>query len=201
MPQDLLVQNHCGQCGSNEHGAPLLRYNTGAAGGSISDIAGVDAIPAVSLSRSENMVAVALYDGGAVGIDLESIDRFGSPDFDAVLLHPAERDALAALDESEHPTQRAKLWTAKESILKLSGHGLTIDPERLWCTLSGTQITLKEWPAELGFPYAPEVSVHEVLEDFVYAVATMPVNGTDTPTPRTFSYWEDSWQKSSPGAS
>jgi 4'-phosphopantetheinyl transferase len=63
--------------------------------------------PAVhlSLSRSGGRAVVAVTDAGPVGVDLEHV-------------HPETSDDLVA-------------WVRAESLLKATGHGLTIDPNTL----------------------------------------------------------------------
>ncbi|HET6151615.1 MAG TPA: 4'-phosphopantetheinyl transferase superfamily protein [Marmoricola sp.] len=91
----------CGQCGSDEHGRPWARAD------------GRD-VP-VSVSRAgEHLLTVIAPDAAAVGVDVELIDREFPLD---VLLAPGESAATA--DDA------ARLWVAKEAILKAQGTGLT----------------------------------------------------------------------------
>ncbi len=77
----------------------------------------------VSLSRAGDLAALAVSDAGPVGIDVERLDAVpGSPD-------------LAT-------------WVRKESVAKATGHGLTIDPDRIEVSPPGTAPTLLAWPVD-----------------------------------------------------
>lgn len=92
------VRRRCARCGA-AHGVatlPGLGWST-------------------SLAHADGLVAVAVTSGGAVGIDVERSD---APVVDWVLA-PAER-AVVALD----PGAFARVWTAKEALLKATGEGV-----------------------------------------------------------------------------
>lgn len=77
----------------------------------------------VSLSRAVDLAALAVSDAGPVGIDVERLDAAaGSPDI--------------------------ATWVRKESVAKATGHGLTIDPDRIEVTPPGTAPALLAWPAD-----------------------------------------------------
>lgn len=77
----------------------------------------------VSLSRAGDLAVVAVSDAGPVGIDVEAHQlRDGSPD--------------------------VSTWVRKESAVKATGHGLTIDPGRIEVTPPGSAPALLGWPAE-----------------------------------------------------
>lgn len=89
-----------------------------------------------SLSRADGVVAVGwartpgAVPAPAVGLDVVDPDR--PPPDPAAVLHPRERarglDGHARTVGSEH-LRRA--WARKEAVLKVSGHGLAVDPASL----------------------------------------------------------------------
>ena len=97
---------------TGEHGKPAL------AGGEVE----------FNVSHSAGHVAVAISDGGAVGVDIESMNRASD------LLHLAERffspreaEAVRMASEQERPQRFFAYWTAKESVIKAAGGGLSIE--------------------------------------------------------------------------
>jgi 4'-phosphopantetheinyl transferase len=84
---------------------------------------------AFSMSRSEDLVLVALADDGEIGADVERVRWL--PDLDALAercLTPVERAALAALPPAERNLAFMRAWTRKEACLKALGTGLRIEP-------------------------------------------------------------------------
>lgn len=79
-----------------------------------------------NLTHTHGMIAVAVGEAGALGIDCEALDRSG----DAVRIArrffaDAEVAALAALpDEAARQRRALHLWTLKEAWLKATGTGL-----------------------------------------------------------------------------
>ena len=98
----------CGQCGSSEHGRPVVLPQ------------GEHPPPFVSLSRTGALAAVAVSDCGPVGVDVERLDATRFAGFGEVALHESE---VASTIED-----RVVTWVRKESLLKATGHGLSIDP-------------------------------------------------------------------------
>ena len=95
-----------------------------------------------SISRSGPVTVVAVTTVGPVGVDVqeESATRFDG--FASVALHHTERDGT--------PAHRATTWARKESLLKATGHGLTLPPAEV--ALSGAEEPprLVHWPEEAG---------------------------------------------------
>ena len=132
------IRHRCLACGADDHGAPEAVL---ADGGSTAGH--------VSLARAGGWVALAASSTGRVGVDIEEIARVAASRFDDVAFDDRERAMLARLDrldrrdrrESEkggdlvgpHAGQRmrARLWAAKEAILKAAGTGLRSDPRSL----------------------------------------------------------------------
>ena len=193
--ENIVVSALCPQCKRIDHGVPTVSRLTGTAGPGPTARSTPDApassVLLVSLSRSDDLVVVALVRSGLIGIDIERVDRFSTDTFDDVLLHAAERSALLLLPEDERPFRRATLWTAKESILKATGHGLAIDPELLSCIVTNGEVKLVSWPAALALSAVPRVVVHKITDDHVCAIASSEHD------PITFSWWPDSSPASS----
>ena len=117
----------------------------------------------VSLSRVGSLVAVAVTDVAAVGLDIESVASVARAPVADVLLHPSET-------ASSHG-KLARLWCAKEAVLKAAGVGLRVSPSLL--AFAGA--TLASWPSELGFDEAPGVEWFALDDDVVGAVAVVGV--------------------------
>jgi 4'-phosphopantetheinyl transferase len=108
-PATLALRRHCDHCGGDDHGRP--------------SVAGPGHPPIwASLSRAGELVAVAVSTAGPVGVDIESLDRVAAAGFDDVAFSAAERESITG----DH--DRARLWTAKEAVLKARGTGLRVDP-------------------------------------------------------------------------
>lgn len=100
--QDVVVGRLCGRCGSSGHGRPWARV-------------GRDRVH-VSWSRSEGHLVTAVSRARPVGVDVESLRMASSawPLADAVGTGEVVGSAL----------EFARLWVAKEAILKARGVGL-----------------------------------------------------------------------------
>lgn len=102
-PGPVSVGRLCPRCASSEHGRPWARFG--------------DVDVAVSVSRSGQHLVTAIAPGaGAVGVDVEEIAAIERSWPDTVLA-PGER--------AETPLDRARMWVAKEAILKVEGTGLS----------------------------------------------------------------------------
>lgn len=102
---DLTIDRLCHACGG-PHGAPRV----------------VGHPVQVSLSHTRGLVAVALHHGPPVGVDVEVV----GPAFDDPgLVRQLLSEAAAGREWTRE--QLARDWTAKEAVLKASGHGLTKD--------------------------------------------------------------------------
>jgi len=87
-------------------------------------------VPAVSIAHIQGLaVAVAVPDG-AVGVDVERLDRVRD-DFGALALGEAERASVAALRPVDSREWELRCWCAKEAVGKALGRGLGADPSRL----------------------------------------------------------------------
>lgn len=112
-PGAVRLRRRCGRCGSTEHGVPRAERADGGP------------VPRVSISRTADLVVVALADV-PVGVDVE---RAGTGDAaDAGL-------AAVALADGERPAAGRhgvlRTWVRKEAVLKAAGTGLGVDPQTL----------------------------------------------------------------------
>lgn len=82
-----------------------------------------------NLSHCRSLVAVAVAREREVGIDVEAVSRTvpSAMDLARRYFSPREADALAAQrDESQRQREFLRRWTAKEALVKATGHGLSL---------------------------------------------------------------------------
>ncbi|WP_454051670.1 4'-phosphopantetheinyl transferase superfamily protein [Cellulomonas sp. Marseille-Q8402] len=108
-PSAVRVRRRCPRCGSAAHGAPWAQRADGGA------------VPHLSLTRTADLVVVALA-AGPVGVDVER--AVGRPDVAGVVLAADERPAAG-------PHGVLLSWARKEAVLKAAGTGLGVDPRTL----------------------------------------------------------------------
>jgi 4'-phosphopantetheinyl transferase len=94
-----------------------------------------------SLSHSGSHAVVAITQGGAIGIDLETLDRSGGLDdqlagLSKICLTREEQYALSALPPEQRVRRFLSYWTAKEARMKLTGDGMTLEPHTIALKLS-----------------------------------------------------------------
>ncbi len=117
----------CPRCGSARHGRPFLHRTDARAG------------ERISIARTTGATLVAVSRAGAVGVDVERLDRFSDPSLAGVVLHPEER--------ASGPDLLAAAWVRKEALLKMTGDGLAVEPARI--QLGGTPAV----PAVVRWPF------------------------------------------------
>ena len=130
----LTFEATCRRCGASDHGKPRL----GVAGGGLE----------FSLAHSGAHVVLAVARDAAVGVDVERLTT--QRDFAALapaVLSAAERPAVAALPDAEHPAAVLRYWTRKEALLKATGDGLGIAPTALTVTPPDAAPALVAWQA------------------------------------------------------
>jgi len=94
----------------------------------------------LSISYAEDLTLVALTQAGAVGVDVERVEATVSfTDFDAVVAHEQERGTEIH--------SRTITWVRKESLLKATGRGLTVDPRQIQLTAPDEPPDLMAWSA------------------------------------------------------
>jgi phosphopantetheinyl transferase len=111
---DVTVEHRCAHCGGTDHGQP--------------EATGLGRV-FLSLSRAGGRVAVAGSLTAPVGVDIESVERVASAGFDDVAFTARERAGLRGVHD------RARLWAAKEALLKAEGRGLRRDPREIEVTV------------------------------------------------------------------
>lgn len=115
-PQSVTFDRSCRLCGDLAHGRPRL------------------AVPDVSLffgtSSCHAAAAVVLSRDVEVAVDIEPADRTIAADLlaDERVYTAAEWERLVVLGDSRSQVEALQMWTAKEAVLKLSGHGVTRPP-------------------------------------------------------------------------
>ncbi|MFD5279036.1 4'-phosphopantetheinyl transferase family protein [Pseudarthrobacter sp. NPDC058362] len=86
----------------------------------------------LSMARTGNWVLLAAVTspgrGERLGVDAENPERLGFEGFDAVALSRSEGLSLAGLEGKSLLRERARLWSRKEALLKMTGEGLRVDP-------------------------------------------------------------------------
>ena len=134
-PGEIIVGRLCQRCGSASHGRPWARHGN-------RDVL-------VSLSRSRQHLVTAVSEDREVGIDVESVADVAAAWVGDVVLAPGE--------QAETPLERARIWVAKEAVLKAYGVGLSHPM---------TGFSVADFDGELISLEAPE--------GFVAAVALLP---------------------------
>ncbi|MCR2763286.1 4'-phosphopantetheinyl transferase superfamily protein [Microbacterium sp. zg.B48] len=83
----------------------------------------------VSISHSGGMILVAACLGACVGADIEAapFNAFTSASLLRRMCTPAEAAYAAGLPDDERRSYLARVWTAKEAIVKADGAGLALD--------------------------------------------------------------------------
>lgn len=117
-----------------------------------------------SLSHSGNY-AVCVFYHRPVGVDIQQI-RPVSPALLKRVCTQEERRFLEAQDPEKVPEAFCRLWTAKESFMKLEGRGLQISPNAIGVQLEPSlRLLYNQQPAD--------VSLEEyTVEDYYITVAT-----------------------------
>ncbi|MCW2817466.1 MAG: phosphopantetheinyl transferase [Marmoricola sp.] len=161
------VGRTCPRCASAEHGRPHARVEGGAR-------------VWVSLARAGDVVVAAACREAPVGVDLESWDAFPHPGYDEVVLHAREQ-AVDAADQ-------AVTWVRKESLLKATGLGLTVDPRVVRLTPAASPPALVSWG---GPGPAPVARMRDLLVPGHAACLTVltPPGADDGSDPRVSLRW------------
>ncbi|WP_308120675.1 4'-phosphopantetheinyl transferase family protein [Streptomyces bambusae] len=132
-------------------------------------IRGLDQID-ISISHTEDLIAVGVSRTGRIGVDAEPADRRMSFE----LLHdrvctPAEAAELARLPADRQAGEMLRLWTLKEAYTKALGQGLRLDFNEFGFGLdSGELIAPDGRPAARG---AWAFGTHRVLGRYLLSVA------------------------------
>lgn len=82
----------------------------------------IENAPQFNISHSGEYVICAV-DEEPIGVDIERINRMKGPIFNRIA-SPLEKEKASKLSKSELPEYYCKVWTRKESLLKLTGEGI-----------------------------------------------------------------------------
>lgn len=130
-PEDVVVHRSCPDC-TRYHGRPQVKAR---------------GFPLhVSVSHSEDRVAVAVTTEGPLGVDVEAVPADPVDDLARCALTEAELAVLERVPQEGRYEAFAKVWVRKEAALKATGHGLRVPPTEV--AVSGPE----EEPALLGWP-------------------------------------------------
>ncbi|MES2466782.1 MAG: 4'-phosphopantetheinyl transferase superfamily protein [Verrucomicrobiota bacterium] len=89
-----------------------------------------------NLSHTGGWIALGICQDGRLGVDLETIDpTFPALEIASEFFLPEERDWIAA-----GPADRFfHLWTAKEALMKATGRGMSLPPDKIHVTIKDGQ--------------------------------------------------------------
>jgi 4'-phosphopantetheinyl transferase len=163
VPADAVrIRRRCPRCGSTDHGVPVAVRADGGP------------VPHLSMTRSLDLVAVALSGAGPVGIDVERRDADPARAVAAVVLAP---DEVAA----PGPDGLLRTWVRKEAVLKAAGTGLTADPRELVLTGGTPRLSVRTTSAALAPPTGARwwLTDLDVGEQHLAALAVASPRSTD----------------------
>jgi 4'-phosphopantetheinyl transferase len=145
-PTELRFDTTCLRCGG-DHGKPRLIGH----GGAVS----------FSIGHSGDRVVVAVADGAAVGVDVESIEARDAGELAALsdsILGPTELADYERIAPPERGRALAVWWSRKEAVLKATGHGLTVP-------MADVSVTAPDEPAALRSPHGPGAAAMVTMRD------------------------------------
>jgi 4'-phosphopantetheinyl transferase len=133
-------------------------------------LAGNRTAPSFNLTHTRGFAACAVRHGAPVGIDAEDIRRpVEAAAIAARWYTPSERLLLGKLPPPRRTEMFFRIWTLKEAIVKATGHGLRIEPQRFAVDPDGGHALI---PAELGIPTRWRLAEFSPLPHIRLAVAT-----------------------------
>jgi 4'-phosphopantetheinyl transferase len=121
-PEQVALDASCYDCGK-PHGKPRV-VAPGA--------------PEMSVSHSGSLVALAVADGPAVGVDVEQIRTAEVGELARLTFSPDERATFDALPANERQGAFFTYWARKEAVVKATGRGMSIAMSKL--TLSAHDV-------------------------------------------------------------
>ena len=93
-----------------------------------------------NISHAGNLAVVAVSERHCLGIDIEALDqKLAIEDMEAVLTKE-EREEITKIAPAFRRRELIRLWTLKESYLKLLGLGLKLDPRKVQARLVPLEI-------------------------------------------------------------
>jgi phosphopantetheinyl transferase len=188
----------------------LLRCELGMPAGSINfvrreggkpDLAGALAADATrgalrfNYSHTSGYMACAIARGNDIGVDVEEVVAFeGLQGMLQFVLHPRETNLSNASDAEAPLDTFFRIWTAKEALLKATGHGLSVNLRQIELrTAAPRTLQLVTAPRELApfigtlighgvlpvgshrYAYAAALLRPEARFEFMHVVATEPI--------------------------
>jgi 4'-phosphopantetheinyl transferase len=141
----------------------------------------------VSIAHAGDRVVVAATDLGPVGVDVERDPGADFAGFDGVSLAESERREIARLPAQAQLAGRTQMWVRKESVLKATGDGLSVDPREVIVSPPSEPPRLLAWRGGRVDPSAVHLTELTVGSGYAACVAllapqTSPVllrNGDD----------------------
>ncbi|WP_214410615.1 4'-phosphopantetheinyl transferase family protein [Sphaerisporangium fuscum] len=131
---DIPVERRCPDC-DKPHGRPYILTSDGLH---------------ASISHSGSRVAVALTTAGPVGVDVEEVPTAPLSELVRCALTPRETALLETLPERDRHAAFARMWVCKEGVLKATGHGLRIPPNKVEVAAPWLDPALLAWPLDLS---------------------------------------------------
>jgi len=163
-PQDVIVEQHCPGCGSDEHGPAIANGMR------------------LSLSSSGNIMILATSPTGPIGVDVELADH-RSPNVPPWICHPKEQQAHANTPSKDHSTNLLRMWVAKEADTKALGLGLRVPFATVLVEKHGRTLTATA-------PKHPTLQLSELTIPKSYGPVIATVASTDPIAPMHLA-WED----------
>ena len=106
-PAEIKIARDCKYCGA-DHGRPYLP-------GTALDF---------NVSHAKGWLLIAVVSKGKVGVDIEAISDRAADDLPDRVFSPAEQYQFLLVDRPHRAAHFMTIWTRKEAVVKLTGHGL-----------------------------------------------------------------------------